>query len=197
MYKIVLAAIALMVVPSLLDSCCGSCGCNSDFSDSFDIKNIRLLVSGDEYGTTGSNDTVKLSEVYYVNTFDVEYLKSEAKPVLLFEFNGGTQTFACDPPVPVGKQKFTSITVTSAFEFVTPDKTYPVGTDLIELFKVKRNDVKKLSELINHDLVTTEAAAYLDTTISSPQQHNFKFTFVLNNGQTYELETGVHRLLPG
>lgn len=200
--KAVVGVLSLIIIPVLVESCCGvlagngSCPCNPDWSDSFDINSMSMKTSNDVYGGMMAPSSHTATKFFFVTKFDATYFKAEAQPRQFFEFTGGSRAYACDPPLPVGRQKIKSLNVTSNADFTTADKTFAAGTDLTELFLVDLMEVTKLKDVVDLTLTRDFIPARLSVNVDVEQRHNFKFVFALDNGQTYELQSGTYELLP-
>ena len=131
------------------------------------------------------------------NTFSIElnaaYQNYQAKALPVLQFSLFAQAMACSPPLPVGKQKLTNISITSANDF---SAAYPAGMELVSLFESIQHDAAKLTNV----LVNSPAPLNLNVKLLAAPQYarqNFEVQITLDDGSVYILKTGdVYFTLP-
>lgn len=131
------------------------------------------------------------------NTFSIElnavYQHYQAKALPVLQFSLFAQAMACSPPLPIGKQKLTKISITSANNY--SDK-YPAGSELVGLFESINHGAIKLTSVLVNSPAPLQLRLKL---LEAPQyaRQNFEVHITLDDGSVYSLKTGdVYFTLP-
>ncbi len=202
-----LAGISTLCV-SLLLSACGGGGDPTDTCGGSPPKQQVYLVTGYntslvryekpiESVTPQSPKPLANNESPTWNTFSIElkatFQNYQAKALPVLQFSLFPQAIACSPPLPVGKQKLTKISITSANDF---SAAYPAGSELVSVFESIHHGAAKLTSV----LVGSAAPLNLNLKLlAAPQfaRQNFEIQITLDDGNVYILKTGdVYFTLP-
>jgi hypothetical protein len=124
------------------------------------------------------------------STFSLElqatYQSYQAKVLPVLQFSLFAQAMACSPNPPVGKQKLTNISITSANNY--SDK-YPAGSELVDVFESINHGAIKLTSLVANSSAPLQLRLKL---LEAPQyaRQNFEVRITLDDGNIYMLKTG-------
>jgi hypothetical protein len=202
-----LTGISALCVSLLLNSCGGSGDPTDTCGGSLPKQQVYLITGYNtsmvryekpiETLTPQSPKPLANNESLTWNTFSLElqaiYQNYQAKALPALQFSLFAQAMACSPPLPVGKQKLTKISITSANDY--SDK-YPAGSELVDVFESINHGEIKLTSLLVNSSAPLQLRLKL---IEAPQyaRQNFEVQITLDDGSVYSLKTGdVYFTLP-
>jgi len=198
--KITLVCIALVVLPVLIESCCGlgtgACPCNPDWATAFDIKSMNVsTVNRKGLGAPSALDPPSpgpLSNFAFYVYMDAEYRQAymeHSRPTMA--------AYACSPETPVGDQKITAISIKSNNVLTTTTGTFAAGQELNSIFLVIFGDPQAIDQILNKDLYINQMYFITDERADVTQHHKFTITIVLDDGRTFDLITEDGEITPG
>lgn len=183
--KIYFCIVALMLVPVLMDSCGSDCDCCGPFeTKEFTIKDLFLSVSNTS-ATQPVPHSIAPKDLIFGFEMNVSYALRERTD----SYKGTMGAYACDPVMPGSKQKFTALKITSESALQTSGKTFAAGDDLSNVFLLTDFN-------LNQSLHTNTFHFSPVFVMTTKAEHNFKFSFTLDDGQEFELQSGPYELIP-
>ncbi|HZY77945.1 MAG TPA: hypothetical protein VFE50_00385 [Cyclobacteriaceae bacterium] len=203
--RVLFICVALITIPVLIESCCGSCGCNPEWDTSFSINSMsvahgtRELIPGSStrYQTRSTPDITSspLSKYAMVISMNVTYHHA------FNEHSGGTMAaYACSPPVPFSEQMVTSIVITSnqALTNSSGELSYVAGDDISAVFSIEDQNgtVTLIEDFIEKPFYGDSFSLFSELDIDAAQHHTFTVTITLDDGREFKMTTKDIELTP-
>lgn len=163
----------------LLESCCGF---GENWPEHFDWEDIHLNTSDKKHNRVVSlNQKIAFDSVSF--NFSIDQILLASRP------SASSSLLACEPPLPMSIRSIDEIQIMSSNDFITASKTYTANSDLTELFFVY--DFSPVSVLISNSNFSNYFAFRLNIRPKGEQQHEFKFSFKLDDGRVFEESTNL------
>jgi hypothetical protein len=179
--KIILCALALIIGPVLLESCC----LKEDYQY-FTIEDFRQKTIAYPYQGTApiTTTSVKLSEV----AFEVEYMIEALATIE----HSGYEALACYQEFK-SNQTLTSVTITSSAAL----GGIPAGEPLNTLFLVDLYlSGQQVYTMVGMNPLPQRFAFRSTQTVTAPEVHVFTFRLELDDGRVFEMKSVELELIP-
>jgi hypothetical protein len=200
--KIIIVCVALVVLPVLIESCCGlgngSCGCGStEWATAFNIKS--MVVSTVNRKGLGSSSSLDPPSPGPLSNFAFSvYMDAEYRQAYLEQSRPTMAAYACSPVDPVGDQKITAISIKSNNVLTTVNGTFAAGQELSSIFFVMvLGGAQPIDDILNKELYYNVMTIITNEKADATQLHTFTITISLDDGRIFDLTTEEGEITPG